>query len=72
MEDALRENAESESFRGEEAAADGGEATVECVYTLTPYPPDEPREANDFWSGLQPTGISWSASGYQLVGLRGC
>lgn len=64
VEDALRENAASESFRGEETAADDVAATVECVYSLTPYPPDERlAEPNDFWSGLQPTGISWSSSG---------
>jgi|AntAceMinimDraft_11_1070367.scaffolds.fasta_scaffold38061_1 hypothetical protein len=75
VEDALRENEASDSFRGEEAAADDAAATVECVYTLTPHPPEEGGGeggssragegggANEFWRGLQPTGISWSASG---------
>jgi hypothetical protein len=36
--------------------------TVECVHTLTPFPPNEVREAGDRWAGLQPTGVSWSSS----------
>ena len=69
VEEALRENAASESFRGEDhSLMDDGVATVECVHRLTPYPPDGPAGgAADFWAGLQPTGVSWSASGYQLA-----
>ena len=81
MEEALRENAASETFAEDfyESALGGDDddpfdaAGAECVHTLRPRPTptDGAEDADDadakFWRRLKPTGVSWNCNGYSLA-----